>query len=46
MDFLINLFIIFPFVVNAISLVAGVLLWLWLIKQRKKYDVKHNETNQ
>ncbi len=45
-NFLIDLFIIIPFVVNGVSLAAGVLLWLWLILQRKIRHEKHNKADK
>ncbi len=45
-EFLIDLFIIIPFVVNGVSLTAGVLLWLWLILQRKVRYGKHNKAGK
>ncbi len=44
--FLISLFIVVPFVVNGISLVSGVLLWLWLILQRKIRNGKRNKADK
>lgn len=45
-DFLIDLFMIIPFVVNGVSLTAGVLLWLWLILQRKIRHEKHTKAGE
>ena len=43
--FLISLFLLIPFVVNGLSLAAGILLWLWLILQRKIRHEKHRHTD-
>ena len=40
-DFLIQLFIIIPFVLNGISLAAGVLLYIWQLLQRRFWNGKH-----
>lgn len=37
---------IFPFVVNAFSIIAGVLLYFWLKSQRTRRHADHNKTTE
>lgn len=40
---LIQIFILIPFILNGISLTAGILLYFWLILQRRKHRGKRNK---
>lgn len=44
-DVLIQIFILIPFILNGISFMAGILLYFWLMLQRRKRHGKHNQTN-
>lgn len=45
-DTLIQIFILVPFILNGISLAAGILLYFWLALQRRKHHGKYNQTDQ
>ena len=45
-DMLIDVFIVIPFITNLVSLISGVLLWVWLIFLRRKRRGLHSKSNK
>lgn len=43
-DVLIQIFILIPFILNGVSLIAGMLLYLWLMLQRRKRRGQRDKT--